>query len=148
MAEELTKINAALSTNPYNDVLSYKSTKEGEFFKDSDGDIVNRYQKPLGLYLHLLKMFALPGTLVLDATCGTGSLELAAMEKEAPSGLEFVAFERNAYQAKNCLARLQQSCCKPTSEHDVMLDVIAETHGNASFMPKQVAEIETETEDV
>ena len=125
-------------------MLSYKSTTEGQFYKDSDGDIVNRYQKPLGLYLQLLKMFALPGILVLDATCGTGSLELAAMEKDAPIGLEFVAYERNAYQVKNCLARLQQSCCKPTSEHDVMLDVISEIHGVASLMPKQVAETETE----
>jgi len=108
--------------------MSIASTKKGHFVVDVAGQTVNRYQKPLSLYLQLLQMFALPNTVVLDATCGTGSLELAAMEKAAPSGLEFVAFERNRYQHQNATTRLETACVKPTSQDDVMLDVDAETH--------------------
>ena len=108
--------------------MSIASTKKGHFVVDVAGQTVNRYQKPLSLYLQLLQMFALPNTVVLDATCGTGSLELAAMEKAAPSGLEFVAFERNRYQYENATTRLESACVKPTSQDDVMLDVDAETH--------------------
>ena len=134
LVEQLSQIEALLAKNPYNDLLSISSTKKSHFYEDREGELVNRYQKPLSLYLQLLQMFAMPGTLVLDATCGTGSLELAAMEKEAPSGLEFVAFERNLYQHTNASTRLQLSCIKPTSEDDVMVDVISETHG---IVPKK-----------
>ena len=126
-----------LAKNPYNDLLSYKSTTDGQFIKDKDNATVNRYQKPLGLYLQLLKMFAAPGALVLDATCGTGSLELASMEVDAPSNLEFISFEKNLYQATNCVARLERSCTKPTSELDVMVDAKSESLGGVISKKKE-----------
>jgi DNA modification methylase len=118
--------SAALAKNPYNDVLSYKSVQEGQFFKDSSGNIANKYQKPLSLYFQLLTMFALPDSVVLDATCGTGSLELAAMEPGAPTGLSFVSFEKNQYQADHCQRRIERSCTRPTSEDQLMVDMISE----------------------
>ena len=125
----LNNVGETLANNPYNDLLSYKSTQTGQFFVDVDGNMVNPYQKPISLYFQLLNMFALPDAVILDATCGTGSLELAAMEPNAPSGLEFVAYERNLYQVKHCVMRLQRSCTKPTSPDLVMVDMAGEKHG-------------------
>lgn len=123
-------INAYLATNPYSDQLKFKSVTQHHFFKDKDGKTANKYQKPIGLYYRLLKMFAMPSSVIIDATCGSGSLELAAMECDAPNELEFVAFDINAYQITNCVARLERSSIKPTSKHDVMLDATAEVHGS------------------
>jgi DNA modification methylase len=125
----LNNVRETLANNPYNDLLKYKSTQSGQFFVDVDSNTVNPYQKPISLYFQLLNMFAMPDAVILDATCGTGSLELAAMEPDAPSGLEFVAFERNEYQAKHCMLRLQRSCTKPMSADKVMVDMLGEKHG-------------------
>ena len=60
-------------------------------------------------------MFAMPGGLVLDATYGTASLELAAIESQAPKNLEFVAFERNfVIPGTTHHYSLNKSCTRPT----------------------------------
>ena len=122
----LSAVTHELKQNPYRDLLEYSSVQPNEFFKDIKGNIVNRYQKPLSLYLQLLKMFALPGSVILDATCGTGSLELAALEKDAPANLEFISFDRNKYQIMNALNRLSRSCTKPQALEDLLVDVTDE----------------------
>ena len=125
---EIIRLESELGRNPYCDVMRHKSTQINHFFKDAaNGAIVNKYQKPLGLYLQLLKMFAYPNTLVLNVTAGTGSLEIAALETAAPIGLKFVSFERNAYQSTQMQMRLTKSCIQPTSQDDVMVDVTMET---------------------
>ena len=118
----LDQVMKQLETNPYSDVLKYRSTKSKHYFKDKDDAIVNKHQKPISLYLQLLKMFATPSTVVLDATAGTGTLTLAALELQAPQGLQIVAFERNQYQADNCVQRLERSCITPTSLDGVLVD--------------------------
>jgi DNA modification methylase len=123
---QLQQINQELQKNPYGDLLEYKSTQPGHFLKDSSGAVVNRYQKPLCLYLQLLKMFCLPGTVVFDATCGSGSLELAAMEASAPADLKFISFDKNKYQTEQATIRWHKACTLPTSTHDLTVDVIEE----------------------
>jgi len=123
---QLNAVQEELRQNPYNDMLTFNSVSEGQFYKDKGQAVVNRYQKPISLYVRLLKMFAFPGALVLDATCGTGSLELAAMEPDAPSGLQFIAFEKNKYQAEYCTSRLERSCTKPTNKGDILIDATGE----------------------
>ena len=123
----LAGIEYELAQNPYGDLLSYKSTQTAHFYKDVEGKVVNRYQKPLSLYLQLLKMFASPGSVVLDATMGTGSLEVAAMESDAPRGLEFIAVDKNEYQMRNAENRLKAVCTRPTSLADVQVDVVEES---------------------
>ena len=92
------------------------------FFKDPQAKRVNPYQKPLGLYLQLLKMYCMPNSTVVDLTFGSGSLELAAMELTAPPGLRFIAFEKNAYQATNGMSRLKAACVPPTDDSNRMPD--------------------------
>ena len=128
VTDALARVTDELAKNPYSDILPHFSTQIPHFIKDAGQDTVNKYQKPLSLYLQLLKMFASPGTVVLDATCGTASLELAAMEESAPKKLEFIAFERNLYQADHASIRLKRSCTKPTSENDIHVDVMMETY--------------------
>ena len=98
------------------------------FYKESAtaGSIVNPYQKPLKLYLQLLQMFVLPGSHVLDLTCGVGSLELAAMEITAPYGLTITAFEKNHYQFDHATTRLKNSCVVPLRVQDIMPDADSE----------------------
>ena len=98
------------------------------FYKESAtaGSIVNPYQKPLKLYLQLLQMFVLPGSHVLDLTCGVGSLELAAMEITAPYGLTITAFEKNHYQFDHATTRLKNSCVVPLRLDDIMPDADSE----------------------
>ena len=126
----LEKVKAELSKNPYADVLSYRSTQTSQFITDDQQNLVNKYQKPIGLYLRLLKMFAMPGALVLDATMGTGSLELAAMEPDAPSKLNFLSVERNSYQHLEARKRLERSCVLPTAPNLCQLDAQEELHGD------------------
>ena len=125
--EQLSKIQELLAKNPYSEAIQMKSTQVSHFFRDEAHNTVNRYQKPLGFYLLLLKMFAMPNTTVFDATCGTGSLELAACEVDAPNNLTFVAFERNKYQSKHAAIRWQKACTPPTSALDVSVDVAMES---------------------
>ena len=125
--EQVTK---ELSKNPYSNQLLYKSTAERHFIKDEKYQRVNKYQKPIGLYLRLLKMFAMPGALVLDATMGTGSLELAAMEPDAPSRLNFLSVEKNSYQQTGATKRLERSCVIPTAPNLYQLDAQEEFHGD------------------
>ena len=120
-------INADLKLNPYLNQLEFNSLRADLFLKDSEQKVVNPYQKPLALYLRLLKMFCMPGATVLDLTFGTGSLELAAMEPDAPPNLRFIAFEENQYQAMNGFARLQRACVPPTSEESSVPDVKSES---------------------
>jgi hypothetical protein len=127
-SDDYRKVELELSKNPYNDMLLYNSTQEGQFIKDA-GNVVNRYQKPISLYLQLLIMFALPNSVIVDATGGTGSLELAAMEKTAPRDLTFLSFERNHFQYKNMELRLGKSCVRPTSVATVMPDATMEQAG-------------------
>jgi hypothetical protein len=129
----VTGINQLLGKNLYRDVMSFKKVQSGQFFKDTHGNTVNKYQKPIGLYHRLLQMFAFPNSIILDATCGTGSLELAAMEINTVENLSFVAFEKNAFQSRNCVDRLQRSCTKPTSLDDLMIDEMGETYGNGKM---------------
>ena len=128
VTDTLAKVTEELAKNPYSDILMHYGTQIPHFIKDASQETVNKYQKPLSLYLQLLKMFASPGTFVLDATCGTASLELAAMEETAPKKLEFIAFERNLYQAEHASIRLKRSCTKPTSPSDIHVDVVMETY--------------------
>ena len=109
VAKALSTVKDELKKNPYCSVLKYNSTPKNHFIKDAENNVVNRYQKPLSLYLQLLKMFAPPGSTVFDFTMGTGSLELAAMEPSAPRELEFVAFERNPDQIKHEQLRLESA---------------------------------------
>ena len=126
MDQKKQEITNELQKNPYGDLVEYKSTQAGHFVKDSDGGVVNRYQKPLSLYLQLLKMFCHPGTIVFDATCGTGSLEVAAMEADAPADLKFISFDKNKYQFEQATYRLQKTCTRPTSTEDLSVDVAEE----------------------
>ena len=114
-------IVAALATNPYLELITHRSVAESQKFRDENQNIVNPYQKPILLYLQLLKMFALPGSLIFDATCGSGSLELAAMEPDAPPDLSFIAFDKNAYQADKAVLRWSRSVNVPIKTADVML---------------------------
>ena len=125
------KISAELQENPYCSIMSYPSMPNNFFLKDSKADKVNPYQKPLALYLRLLKMFALPGSIVIDVTLGTGALEVAALEKSAPDGLHFYSFDINEYQLENAKARLDQVCLLPTSRNNVPCDVEAENQAAA-----------------
>jgi DNA modification methylase len=95
---ELVGINNFLNTNPYAQLIQMPATKAHHFFTDKEGNKVNPYQKPLSLYNLLLRLFVQPGAVVVDATTGTGALELAAMERTSPSKLRIVAFEKNTYQ--------------------------------------------------
>ena len=132
---ELTVIERQLAKNPYSAAIQLKSTQATHFRKDEDGNRVNRYQKPLSLYDLLLKMFALPNSTVLDATCGTGSLELAALERGAPTNLTFLAFERNSYQSKHAGIRWQKACTPPTSANDLTVDVAWENINHIEQRP-------------
>jgi DNA modification methylase len=112
-----------LRENPYCSIFPFKSTPGSAFVKDESAQTVNQYQKPLSLYLRLLKMFAMPGTLIIDATLGTGSLEIAALELTAPKDLMFISFERNNYQAKHAQRRIASVCQMPTNKNNVPDDV-------------------------
>ena len=131
----LATVNAELAKNPYCDLLEYRSTAECHFTTDVNGKRVNRYQKPLCVYLQLLKMFAHPGATVLDLTMGTGSLELAAMEPSAPRNLIFIAYEKNEYQIKNAELRLIAARIKPTDKAKVLVDVQEELHMSQKDLP-------------
>ena len=99
----------------------------GNFFiKDINGSKVNPYQKPLALYLRLLKCFALPGSTIIDVTTGSGSLEVAAMEPTAPKDLVFISFEKNKYQASNAVTRFDNVCEIAVDKNNVPVDVEAE----------------------
>ena len=125
-AAELAEISMYLKTNPYVNILEYKSLAANLFYKDKDGNVVNGYQKPLRLYLRLLRMFALPGATVLNLTFGTGSLELAAMETSAPANLRFISFEQNAYQYRNGWDRLKKACVPPSDMAAMLPDAESE----------------------
>jgi DNA modification methylase len=118
-----------LANNPYSQILSYSGTPIGNFYVDSQKKIVNKYQKPLCLMLQLLQMFVAPESLVIDATCGSGSLEIAALEPEAPPGLKFISFDFNDYQVKNATERWKATCGAVCSEDDQLpLDCRFERH--------------------
>ena len=97
-------------------MIQYHKTKH--FLKDSKNEIVNKYQKPLRLYLQLLQMFVPPHSTVIDATGGTGSLEIAALEPGAPKGLSFITFENNEYQHGHFARRLENCCKTKSSDFD------------------------------
>ena len=121
--QELQQIQADLSLNPYCNVIELPSMRSALFYNDNDNKQVNPYQKPARLYLLLLKLFAFPGSVVLDLTCGVGSLELAAMEITAPRDLRFVAFDKSKYQCDNALTRLAKSCVVASTQDGCMPDV-------------------------
>ena len=118
--------------------MQYNGLPGNCFYKDADHKVVNPYQKPLALYLQLVKMYCMPNAVVLDLTFGSGSLELAAMEVGAPAGLRFIAFEQNEDQATNGIGRLKASCVPPTDDNSRQPDASSEL---------AVAENEDEDED-
>jgi DNA modification methylase len=121
-------LEGELSRNPYSDVISCPRTVQAHKFKDTKDNAVpcNPYQKPLRLYLQLLKMFVLPQSSVFDGTCGSGSLELAAMEVSAPHDLTFYSYDKNKYQCDNAMSRWSESCLVPKFDHKIMVDVAME----------------------
>ena len=123
---EFSAVCDELRKNPYTNMLQYNGLPGNMFYKDPQAKRVNPYQKPLGLYLQLLKMYCMPGSTVVDLTFGSGSLELAAMELSAPSGLKFIAFEQNTYQASNGVSRLKAACVPPTDDSTVQPDASSE----------------------
>jgi DNA modification methylase len=125
------RVESDLKENPYCSVIALKSVPTGHFIKDSDSKIVNPYQKPLSLYLRLLKMFAHPDSVILDITCGTGSLEVAALEPTAPDGLMIIAFEKSNYQAEQARIRLGKVTAIPTDKNSVPVDVALEKRNAA-----------------
>ena len=123
LSQQLQDLNTELARNPYCDLMQFRCTQTSHFVKDETSFVVNKYQKPLSLYYQLLKMFAHPGAVVVDMTMGTGSLEIAAMEADAPKGLEFISFEKNSYQFQHARRRLEKACTKPTDAGAVEVDV-------------------------
>ena len=121
-------VTKELLCNPYCDQLLYKSVTANAFIKDGQGNIVNKYQKPLSLYLRLLKMFVNPGDLVLDLTCGTAMLALAACEKDAPQHLEIIGLDKNHYQCTNALKNMRFACTRPTAVDHISNDATAENN--------------------
>ena len=122
--------------NLYCDVFSYPSLNMTDFWRDTDKKVVNPYQKPLALYLRLLKMFAMPGSTVLDVTCGTGSLEVAALERTAPGNLHIVVIDKNVFQFNECKRRLGSVCVEPVDKNNVQPDVESEDAARTKMMKK------------
>ena len=123
---EYQSVSDDLRKNPYNNILQYNGLPGNCFYKDADHKVVNPYQKPLGLYLQLVKMYCMPDAVVVDLTFGSGSLELAAMEVGAPKGLRFIAFEKNEYQATHGINRIKAACVPPTDDSTVQPDASSE----------------------
>ena len=139
-----------LGRNPYCDLLKYNSVQSGQFFKTKTGDVLNPYQKPIRLYLRLLLMFVPPNAVVIDATGGSGSLELAALEPSAPANLKFITFEQNPFQFEGLLDRLRQSVQDTTgSTVDACNEELAVTnkHGHNESGPQKIFEEGGEDEE-
>ena len=119
--------------------MEFPSLQTSLFYTENStgAQIVNPYQKPLKLYLQLLQMWVLPGSYVLDLTCGVGSLELAAMELSAPANLSIIAFEKSHYQFEHATSRLKGSCVVPTRLEDIRPD--AESEDMAMYKKQKAA---------
>jgi len=131
LTDYVNRVPTLLAGNPYCQLVTYPSVPTSSFYLDSQKSIVNKYQKPLCLMLQLLQMFAAPGSLVIDATCGSGSLEIAALEPEAPNDLKFISFEKNDYQMKYAKERLANVCgsVDSTKPNEIPLDCRFEKYG-------------------
>ena len=129
----MNKLKSDLRANMYCSVFEYKRVPSKNFYKDAGQGVVNPYQKPIRLYVRLLKMFAAPGAVVLDCTMGSGSLELAAMESGVPSDLHILAFEKNEYQMTHAHKRLTSAVSKPSTSVPLELDALEEEYTEKGF---------------
>jgi hypothetical protein len=66
---------------------------------------LDEWQQPLGAALRYVDFFSRPGEVVLDATCGTGTIPAAAKAL----GRKYVAFDLDEKKVKITLARLAQT---------------------------------------
>lgn len=66
---------------------------------------LDEWQQPLGAALRYVDFFSRPGEVVLDATCGTGTIPAAAKAL----GRRYVAFDVNPEKVKITLARLEET---------------------------------------
>jgi site-specific DNA-methyltransferase (adenine-specific) len=89
------KINPNAGWRYPTDVLFYEPEEDWIYFKtaESEGKAVHPSQKPVALGQYLVRTFSLPGAVILDNACGSGTFPVAAIRE----GRRFIAIEQNQH---------------------------------------------------
>jgi len=114
MVHKKHQIETFLGNNPYNS-LWHEFMPRSLLLRDESRKVVNRYEKSLSFNLKLLTCFAPPNSTVVNLTCGTGSLEVAAAEIFAPGNLSFISIDQNDYQTRQATLRWQSVSFRPNN---------------------------------
>ena len=80
----------------------------------SPNNRVHTAEKPVGLMAQLLKQFVLPGSLILDPFCGSGTTGVAAMRL----GMRFLGCELDEQYADIARARIAAAAAQPRLDFD------------------------------